>query len=81
MSAENTAREVVQTLASSEKVAYTVAGSTAITGIVSNLEAVQGWLSICATSFGILLTLILVIKHGIGVIKEWRELRKNDDPK
>ena len=76
MNAENTVSEVAQTILNSDKVAYVVAGSTAATGIISNLADIQGWLSIGATSLGILLTLILVIKHGLDVIRAWNELKK-----
>lgn len=76
MNAENTASEVAQTILNSDKAAYIVAGSTAATGIIGNMADVQGWLSIGATSIGIILTFILVIKHGIDVIKAWKDLNK-----
>ena len=76
MSAENTASEVVQTILDNEKVAAVVAAGTAATGIISHLADVQTWLSIGATSIGILLSLILVIKHGIEAWKAWRDIDK-----
>ena len=76
MSAENTASEVMQTLLDNEKVAAVVAGGTAATGIISHLADIQTWLSIGATSIGILLSLILVIKHGIEAYKDWRDIDK-----
>ena len=76
MSAENTASEIMQTILDNEKVAVVVAGGTTATGIISHLADVQTWLSIGATSLGILLSLVLVVKHGIDVYKAWRDLDK-----
>lgn len=76
MSAENTASEVVQTVMNSDKIAFAVAGGTIATGVVSDFVQVQEWLSLGAKSLGILLTIILVVKHGIDVYKAWRDLDK-----
>ena len=76
MSVEKTASEVVQTILDNEKLAVVVAGSTTATGVISHLADVQTWLSIGATSLGIVLSLILVIKHGIDVYKAWRDIDK-----
>lgn len=76
MTEENATNEVIKDALENDKFAYAVAGGTTVTGIVSNITELQSWLSISATAFGLLLTMVLVIKHGIGVIQAWKELNK-----
>ena len=70
MSAENTASEVVQTILTSDKVAYASIGTTATAGLINHLGIIQSWLFAAATAASLLLTIILVVKHGLDLYRD-----------
>jgi len=84
MSAENTASQVVETILSSEKTAWAVAGGAFSTGIMTSIMELQPLLSFGATAMGIVLSTALTIKHLMETYWAWkdRNTRRShyDDP-
>lgn len=76
MSTSGSINEMMQAATSSEKFAAAVSVGTTATGVITAYSGIQSVLSLLATGIGVILALVLVIKHGIETFKAWEELKK-----
>ena len=84
MSVESTASQAVETILSSERTAWAVAGGSFATGIGTSLMELQPLLSFGATAMGIVLSCALTIKHLMETYWAWKDRNarrsRYDDP-
>lgn len=66
------ASETITAILDNPKVAANIAGATAVIGGTSMIEQVQSYAALAATLAGLLLSCILIARHGLGLYREWR---------
>ena len=78
------ARSVVEAVASNPKVVAATIGSGFFTSAATNLGVIQGWLSVVSMGIATLTGLVVLVYHVIKTIRLWREWQdgkkvENDD--
>ena len=68
--------QIVNHALESKTVGYSVATGTTIMGVA--LADVQTWLAVISTSAGIILASVLIVKHIIGSLREWKKYKNGE---
>lgn len=76
MSDESLLGQLYQTATESPKVAAVVAGGVGANGVYNLLADVQSGTAILSSIVGLLIGVVLLLKHGLGFWKEWK--RRNE---